>query len=184
MMNMKIDRLKALGITAFMLLIGVEYVHPQLVQAKTIPLTDLSCMAIKGGGYFTSETDNFIMNREIYTSLFRFSNYQDQEFACKLPNAKSASLDLQMAIASDKEGPFLVTIYLNGNKISSKKVFPGKITIVKESLIGRSDAPYEVGGRRTLVFQTTCLSGSGCGWTRFLKGDLNFVVSPGQEMNN
>jgi hypothetical protein len=186
-MAMKIDRLKALGITVFMLLLGTEYVQPQSVQARTMPLSDCRGLIIRGNStnYGTSGFDatkeDFMLGREIYTSLFTFFSNEDQEFACKLPGAKSASLDLEMAIVSGRNGPFLVTIYLNGNQISSEKVFPGKITVVRETLTGRSDAPYQVGGRpTTLVFQTTCLNGSGCGIVRFLKGNFNYVANPGK----
>jgi hypothetical protein len=188
MMNMKIDRLKALGTIVFMVLIGTEFFQPQLVQARTMPLSDCRGIIIKGEASnwgwtagFSENKEDFMLGREIYTSLFKFYSDQDQEFSCKLPNAKSASLDLEMAIGSNRNGPFLVTIYLNGNQISSEKVFPGKITVVRETLTGRSDAPYQVGGRpTTLVFQTTCLNGSGCGAVRFLKGNFNFAANPGR----
>lgn len=186
MMSMKIDRLKALSITAFMMLFGVEYVQPQLVQARTMPLSDCRGLIIKGYATdygtsgFDAQKQDFMLGREIYTSLFSFANNEDQEFACKLPNAKSASLDLEMAIKSDRGGPFLVAIYLNGTQIRAEKVFSGKITVVRETLTGRSDVPYQIGGRpTTLVFQTTCLNGSGCGTVRFLKGNFNFVANPG-----
>jgi hypothetical protein len=150
--------------------------------AKPVPLTDLSCIAIKGSSTsFDTNKRDIILNREIYTSLFEFNSSSDQEFACKLPIAKSASLDLELALASAANGPFLVSIYLNGNQIASEKVLPGKVTLINESLTGRADIPYQVGGRRTLVFETTCLSGSGCGTVRFLKGNLNIVANPGAQ---
>jgi hypothetical protein len=134
MMAMKIDRLKALSITAFVMLFGTEFFLPQLVQARTMPLSDCSGLIIRGASFygnssgFEAKKEDFMLGREIYTSLFQFLSNEDQEFACKLPNAKSASLDLEMAMKSDRGGPFLVNIYLNGTQIRSDKVFSGKIT--------------------------------------------------------
>jgi hypothetical protein len=182
---MKIKRLRGLGITVIALA-GIEYLHPQAAQSKPIPLIDLPCMMIKGGNYalatnFSPTKEDIILNREIYTSLFRLEATSDQEFACKLPNAKNASLDLELTIPSGRGGPFLFTVYLNGNQIISEKVSPGKVKLINEPLTGRADTPYQVGGRRTIVFETTCLSGSGCGEIRFLKGNLNVVSNPGAQ---
>jgi hypothetical protein len=178
---MKIDRLLALGFATGISFATLEAFSNHMASAKPMPLTDLSCIAIKGSGTFDTNKRDVILNREIYTSLFEFNLRSDQEFACKLPNAKSASLDLELVLASAENGPFLVSIYLNGSQIASEKVLPGKVTLINESLTGRADIPYQVGGRRTLVFETTCLSGSGCGTVRFLKGNLNIVANPGAQ---
>jgi hypothetical protein len=178
---MKSSRFLVLGILTVSSLIVLDASRSQIAYAKPIPLKDLSCMAIKHGGYgsmFNDKAEDIILNREIYTSLFRLQPV-DQEWACKLPSTKSASLDLEMTIPSDDSGPFLMTIYLNGNQVVSEKIFPGKITLVKQPLTGRADEPYEVGGRRTLVLETTCLSGARCGSIRFLKGDFNALINSG-----
>jgi hypothetical protein len=175
---MKIDRLLALGFATGISFVVFEGFANLMASAKPIPLTDLKCMEIKGSAGFNDTKKEIVLNREIYTSLFNFATYADQEFACKLPNAKSASLDLELTIPSDKGGPSAVSIYLNGNQIISEKVFPGKVTLIKEPLTARTDTPYQVGGRRTIVFETTCLHSSGC-LVHFLKGNLNIVSNPG-----
>jgi hypothetical protein len=180
---MKIDRLLALGLSTGIAFVSLELMKTEAAQAKPIALTDLACIRIKGGLY-QADKEDIILNREIYTSLMRSGvtmtgHHTDSEFACKLPSAKSAELDLEITIPSGDNGTMLLTFYLNGNQVVSEKVFSGKVTVIKESLIGRADAPYQVGGRRTLVVETTCLSGSGCSAIRFLKGNLNVVANPG-----
>jgi hypothetical protein len=179
---MKIDRLKALSIAAATVFVGMGVIQPQAVQAKPIFLADLKCIVTKGNSWSPGAED-VILNREIYTSLMyatrSFNSFVDSEFACKLPSAKSAELDLEMGIPSKEGGPILITFYLNGNQVVSEKVFPGKIISIKEALTGRADAPYQVGGRKTLVVETTCMSGSGCGYIRFFKANLNVVGNPG-----
>jgi hypothetical protein len=179
---MNASRLLGLGFATGISLAALEVSANHIAYAKPMPLTDLNCIRIKGDNFasnFSGTKEDIILNREIYTSLLRFGSSSDQEFACKLPSAKSASLDLEMAIPSDAGGPFLLSIYLNGNQIISEKVFPGKVTLVNQPLTGRADVSYQVGGRRTIVFETTCLNGSSCSPIRFLKGNLNVVVNPG-----
>jgi hypothetical protein len=184
--KMKIDYLKYVAPLMVVILASIDFIQPNSAQAKPIFLTDLPCMTTKtrqAGGWgspWTPNKEDVVLGREIYTSLMSISSGEDKEFACKLPSgAKSAKLDLEVGIPSTSGGPFLLTFYLNGNEIISEKIFPGKVTLIKASLTGNSNVPYEIGGRRTLVVETTCLNGSGCGYIRFFKANLNVVGNPG-----
>jgi hypothetical protein len=190
---MRSDRLTALGsvaLTVFIgaaltIFIGIQSVFAQSAQSNPIFLADLPCIEKKGNLWATGKKD-VVLNREIYTSLMnsgrsrdRRGTIEDSEFACNLPNAKNAELDLELGIPSTESGPFLLTFYLNGNQIVSEKVFPGRVTVIKQPLTDRADVPYQIDGTSTLGVKTTCLRVSGCGLIRFFKANLNVVNSPG-----
>jgi hypothetical protein len=178
---MKIDRLLALGLSTGIALASLELIRTQAVQAKPIALSDLYCLTIKdvSGAGIVSRKEDIILNKEIYTSLMRMYTYNDFEIACKLPSAKSADLDLELTLPSAAGGATIVNFYLNGTQIISEKIVPGKVTLINEKLTGRADIPYQVGGRRTLGIETICVSGSGCDYVRFFKGNLNVISNPG-----
>jgi hypothetical protein len=175
---MKISHLLTLGLSAGIALATVGLTSIQSAEAKPIFLTDLDCLsATKGFRWYTNKED-VVLNKEIYTSLMRFYS-DDSEFACKLPSAKNAELDLEVGLPSTTGGPTILNFYLNGTQVVSEKIFPGKVTTINEKLTGRSDISYQVGGRRTLVVETICVTGSGCGQIRFFKANLNVVSNPG-----
>jgi hypothetical protein len=178
---MKIDRLLALGLSTSIAFASLNLIISQAAEAKPIALSDLYCIGIKrvNSVAVLANKEDIILNKEIYTSLMRMSVSDDLEVACKLPSAKSANLDLELTLPSSAGGGTIVNFYLNGTQIVSEKVMPGKVTLINEKLTGRADIPYQVGGRRTLGIETICVSGSGCDYVRFFKGNLNVVSNPG-----
>jgi hypothetical protein len=175
---MTINYLLALGLATGVVLSAFELVNLQPAHAKPIFLADLQCPNVIKGDLWVASKDDVVLSREIYTSLMRLYG-SDAEFACKLPSAKSADLDLEVGLPSDAGGSTVLNFYLNGTQVISEKISPGKVTVINEKLTGRSDIPYQVGGRRTLVIETICVTGSGCGRIRFFKANLNVVSNPG-----
>jgi len=147
-----------------------------MVLARPIPVTELRCQATKEFSWREGKED-VILNREIYTRI-AFIN-EDSEFACKLPAAQRASLNLEAGIPSNEGGPVRLDFYLNGNRVYSDNIYSGSVTYINIPLTGQPNAPYMVERRRTLSVETTCLNARGCGDVRLFKADLEIVASPG-----
>lgn len=174
---MKDDHLKYVVPLTVGILLGMDCIQPKSAQPKSISLINLPCTitrtteALDWGSAWVNIKEDVVLNREFHSSLMRIYA-SDREFACKLPNAKSASLDLEVGIPSNEAGPALLTVYLNGDLVASEKVIPGKVTLIKKPLVS------EIGGKWILVIETSCLKNS-CGDIRFFKANLNVVGNPG-----
>jgi hypothetical protein len=178
--DMKIDRLFLLGLLSTgIALTSLELITAQAAQAKPIFLADLPCPQRTKGSSWNEGKEDVVLSREIYTSLMYISyGNGDSEFACKLPDAKSAELDIEAGLPSTANGYSILKFYLNGTEVASEKIFPGKVTTINQKLTGRLDVPYQIGPRRTLVVETICVSGSGCSRIQFFKANLNVVGNP------
>jgi hypothetical protein len=173
-----VHSLNLLGIAAGLTL--SQTLGVRLADARPVQLDTLQCQITGkyGNGYwFNGTAKEIVLKREIYNS--RFSIYPSRDVACKLPQAQSASLQLELAIPSNESSPAQIDFYLNGTPVASLKVEPGKVTSAQIPLTGRSGIPYAVQGRRTLAIETSCL-GSECGYIYVLKGNLEIRQPPGR----